>query len=84
MVGAEPSPPQPEGLLEERQAGQSLYSGLLDIDPSEPPRFKNTGNTNIIWHAGKLLALLEAALPTRLEMWWSRSPATGWRWTWAR
>ncbi len=33
------------GLKEERAAGRGLFSGLLDIDPSEAPRFKNTGNT---------------------------------------
>jgi carotenoid cleavage dioxygenase-like enzyme len=55
------------GLLEERAAGRGTFSGLLDIDPSEAPRFKNTGNTNIVWHAGRLLALMEAALPTRMR-----------------
>ena len=55
------------GLKEERAAGCGLFSGLLDIDPSEAPRFKNTGNTNIVWHAGRLLALMEAAFPTRME-----------------
>ncbi len=55
------------GLKEERGAGRGLFSGLLDIDPSEAPRFKNTGNTNIVWHAGRLLALMEAAFPTRME-----------------
>ena len=55
------------GLKEERAAGRGLFSGLLDIDPSEAPRFKNTGNTNIVWHAGRLLALMEAAFPTRME-----------------
>jgi carotenoid cleavage dioxygenase len=54
------------GLLEERRAGRALFPGLLSIDPSEAPRLKNTANTNIVWHAGRLLALMEAALPTRL------------------
>src|SRR5262249_25046398 len=35
--------------------------------PGEAPRFKITGNTNIVVHAGKLLALVEAALPTQLQ-----------------
>src|SRR5262249_10295845 len=48
------------GLREERTAGRALYRGLLDLDPSEVPSFKNTGNTNIVWHAGRLLALMEA------------------------
>jgi carotenoid cleavage dioxygenase len=55
------------GLAEEREAGRALYKGLLELDPSEAPVFKNTGNTNIVWHAGRLLALMEAALPTRMD-----------------
>ena len=54
------------GLEEERAAGRALFPGLLDFDPSEAPSFKNTGNTNIVWHAGRLLALMEASLPTRM------------------
>ncbi len=55
------------GLAEERAAGRGLYTGLLDINPTEAPRFKNTGNTNIVVHAGRLLALMEAAFPTRMD-----------------
>jgi len=58
---------QSRGLGEERQAGRTLFAGLLDLDPGETPQFKNTGNTNIVWHAGRLLALMEAALPTELR-----------------
>ena len=54
------------GLAEERRAGRASFDGLLDVTPTEMPRFKNTGNTNIVWHAGKLLALMEGALPTAL------------------
>jgi carotenoid cleavage dioxygenase len=54
------------GLAEERAAGKATYKGLLEFSPTEVPNFKNTGNTNIVWHAGKLLALMEAALPTQL------------------
>ena len=54
------------GLDEERRAGRATFDGLLDMKPTEMPRFKNTANTNIVWHAGKLLALMEAALPTAL------------------
>lgn len=56
-----------DGLKEERAAGEALYPGLLDISPTEQPRFKVTANTNIVWHAGKLLALVEAALPTEVQ-----------------
>jgi carotenoid cleavage dioxygenase-like enzyme len=55
------------GLKEERAAGRGLFPGLLDIDPGETMSFKNTGNTNIIFHAGRLLALMEASFPTRME-----------------
>jgi carotenoid cleavage dioxygenase-like enzyme len=58
---------QSGGLAEERAAGRAVYPGLLDMNASEAPRFKNTGNTNIVWHADRLLALMEAALPTRMD-----------------
>lgn len=55
------------GLEEELAAGRALFRGLLELDPGEGMAFKNTGNTNIVWHARKLLALVEAALPTRMD-----------------
>ena len=58
---------QSRGLAEERAAGRALYPSLLDLDATEIPAIKNTGNTNIVKHAGRLLALMEAALPTRME-----------------
>ena len=58
---------QSGGLMEERAAGRALYPGLLDLAPTEAPMLKNTANTNIVWHAGKLFALMEAALPTQLR-----------------
>lgn len=54
------------GLEEERRVGRALYYGLLEFEKSEG-RFKNAANTNIVFHAQKLLALYEAALPTRIE-----------------
>jgi carotenoid cleavage dioxygenase len=54
------------GLAEERAAGRATFRGLLEMTPTEMPRFKNTANTNIVWHAGKLLALQEVSLPTQL------------------
>ena len=33
------------------RGGPALYPGLLDMQPSEAPSFKNTANTNIVWHA---------------------------------
>jgi carotenoid cleavage dioxygenase-like enzyme len=55
------------GLAAERAAGRAIHPGIFDLRPSETPTFKNTGNTNIVWHAGRLLALMEAALPTQLR-----------------
>jgi carotenoid cleavage dioxygenase len=55
------------GIEEEFAAGRGLFKGLLEMDPGEGVAFKNTANTNIVWHGGKLLALMEAALPTRME-----------------
>ena len=56
------------GLEEEIAAGKALYPGINDLATlTEAPRFKNTGNTNIVQHAGRLLALMEGALPTRLQ-----------------
>jgi carotenoid cleavage dioxygenase len=57
-----------QGIEEEMAAGKALFPGLNDLGTmTEAPKFKNTGNTNIIQHAGKLLALMEGALPTRLQ-----------------
>ena len=59
-----------KGLAEEMAAGRAVYGGILDIgkEMTEAPQFKNTGNTNIVVHAGKLLALMEGALPTQLQV----------------
>ncbi len=58
---------QSRGLADERRAGRATIPGLLEMKPTEAPVIKNTGNTNIVWHAGKLLALMEACLPTQLR-----------------
>src|SRR5262249_51155377 len=54
------------GLVEERKAGRALYRGLLSLEGTEAPAIKVTGNTNIVAHAGKLLALVESSLPTEM------------------
>jgi carotenoid cleavage dioxygenase len=56
-----------EGLKEERAAGRALYPGLLDFSATEAPRFKVTANTNTVFHANRLLALVESSLPTELD-----------------
>jgi carotenoid cleavage dioxygenase len=59
-------------LQAERAAGRSLYGGLMDPEPPPPEltgaagAHKNPANTNIIRHAGRLLALWEGGRPTVL------------------
>jgi carotenoid cleavage dioxygenase-like enzyme len=55
-----------DGLREERRAGRALYPGILELSPTEVAGFKVTANTNIVFHAGKLLALVESSLPTAM------------------
>jgi carotenoid cleavage dioxygenase len=55
-----------EGLKEERKAGRPLYRGILSMSGTEAPAIKVTGNTNIVSHAGKLMALVESSLPTEM------------------
>lgn len=61
------------GLLAEREAGRALFGGLSSfaVPPPEVVEragfMKNTANTNVVRHAGRLLALLEATLPTELD-----------------
>jgi len=52
------------GLVEERAAGRSLSGSMFRPNPERRP--KNTANTNIVAHAGRLFALVESALPTEL------------------
>jgi carotenoid cleavage dioxygenase len=56
-----------EGLKEERAAGRALYPGLLELGAGEAPRFKITANTNTVFHAKRLLALVESSPPTELD-----------------
>jgi carotenoid cleavage dioxygenase-like enzyme len=56
-----------EGLKEERAAGHALYPGLLEMKPTEMPRFKVTANTNAVVHANRLFALVESSPPTELD-----------------
>ncbi len=58
---------QSDGLKEERKAGKALFPGLLGMTISESQGFKTTANTNIVFHAGKLLALVESSLPTAMQ-----------------
>ena len=60
------------GLAVERRAGRALYSGLSDFRMTDPDvvaeggMMKNTANTHVVRHAGRLLALMEGAPPTEV------------------
>lgn len=60
------------GLQAERRAGRALFGGLSEFvlpDPevvAEAGVIKNTANTHVIRHAGRILALMEGAKPTEL------------------
>jgi carotenoid cleavage dioxygenase len=53
----------------EHAAGRALYNGFGGGAPKAPGRGLDGGvaNTNIVWHAGRLLALEEAHLPTEID-----------------
>ena len=48
-----------EGLAAEEAAGRALYTGILERPDFRRPGgpYKDTGNTDLVWHAGQLLAL---------------------------
>ncbi len=62
------------GLRHERDAGKSLFGGIMNfqLPPAELMAecgvMKNAANTNIVRHAGKILALWEGGFPS--EMTW--------------
>ncbi len=46
------------GLARDRAAGRATTRGILHrFDPSDPAPDKDTANTDLVWHEGKLLAL---------------------------
>src|SRR5262245_60739112 len=55
------------GLCQERDAGRSLYGGLLTLGSNAVPGLKHPANANIIGHAGRLLALSDFGMPTRVR-----------------
>ena len=60
------------GLRYERTLGHAVYGGLNEFAMPTPEAleagglYKNTANTNVIRHAGRLLALMEGAHPTEI------------------
>jgi carotenoid cleavage dioxygenase-like enzyme len=56
--------------LAEHDAGRALFGGFgrkLSDAPASTPQDGGVANTNIIFHAGRLLALEEDHLPTEIE-----------------
>ncbi|UYO55035.1 carotenoid oxygenase family protein [Rhodopseudomonas palustris] len=56
--------------LAEHAAGRPLYGEFnmrLKDAPASTPRDGNVANTNVVYHAGRLLALEEAHLPMQIE-----------------
>ncbi len=54
----------------EHEAGEALFAAFNPMESDERVRFMPTdglANTNIVWHAGKLLALEEAHAPFEIE-----------------
>jgi len=65
------------GWKEEREAGKAVHGSFLDpLDLwrtlrrilAGKPLYKRTANTAVIWHAGRLLALMERAEPYEIEV----------------
>lgn len=62
------------GLAAERRAGRALFGGLAEYKMPDPEviaevgPLKNTANTHVVGHAGRVLALLEAAPPTEVDL----------------
>ncbi|MBW8815774.1 MAG: carotenoid oxygenase family protein [Caulobacterales bacterium] len=53
----------------EHEAGRSLFGGFNPMlnDPSVMGKDSGVANTNIVWHAGRLLALEEGHMPTAMD-----------------
>ncbi|MGZ8762212.1 MAG: carotenoid oxygenase family protein [Acidimicrobiia bacterium] len=61
------------GLDAEIAAGRSLYGGMANADFPDPEivgdagPMKNVANTHVVRHAGRILCLWEAGLPTQVD-----------------
>lgn len=62
------------GLAAERRAGHALFGGLSEFSLPAPEvveevgMMKNTANTHVVGHAGRVFALMEAARPTEVDL----------------
>jgi carotenoid cleavage dioxygenase-like enzyme len=61
------------GLVHEQRVGHAVYGGLSEFHLPDDDTiraggvFKNTANTNVVRHAGRVFALMEGARPTELD-----------------
>ncbi|MFN6447567.1 MAG: carotenoid oxygenase family protein [Nostoc sp. DedSLP05] len=65
---------QTRGFKLEQKVGKAIWTSLMESPQLQnPPNnlfspFKNTANTNLVWHAGQLLALWEGAEPYKISV----------------
>lgn len=61
---------QTRGWKIEHEAGKAIWSGFMEPPQMDNPYgpYKNTGNTALIWHAGKFLALNEGSVPHSITL----------------
>lgn len=64
---------QTEGYKREKAAGKKLYTGLMEMPDMKEilagkNPFKNAGNTALVWHAKKFLALYEGGKPHSIKL----------------
>jgi carotenoid cleavage dioxygenase-like enzyme len=61
---------QTKGWKIEHEAGKAIWSGLMEPPQMDNPHgaYKNTANTALIWHAGKMLALNEGGAPHYISL----------------
>ncbi len=61
-----------DGWKEEDRAGKALYGGMMDLPDlkrlREGKAHKNTANTALAWHNGRLLALWEGGPPHEIKV----------------
>ncbi|MEZ4887542.1 MAG: carotenoid oxygenase family protein [Chitinophagales bacterium] len=60
-----------EGFLIEKKEGKAIWSGLLELPQFEAPHglvMKNVGNTGLVWHHNRFLALYEAGMPYEIKL----------------
>jgi carotenoid cleavage dioxygenase-like enzyme len=59
-----------KGWQTEKEAGKAIWTGLLEPPQIDNPygAYKNTGNTALVWHGDRLLALWEGGEPHALKL----------------